>query len=71
MFGLDGKQIKEAGEVLKVIAADWRDLSAGSEGYLTGRDRAGMLNHRVVWGEMDSMVCFHLLFALSTFLDWE
>lgn len=52
IFGLQSKQIDEAGEILRVIARDWRELLAGSEGYLTGQGRAGLERHNVVWGEM-------------------
>ena len=49
--------MRRAGNVLLVIAREWRDLVAGSEGFLTGPGRAGLEGHRVAWGEMDSMVC--------------
>lgn len=56
-FGLRPKQIRRAGDILQVLATEWRDLVAGSEGFLTGPGRAGLERHRVVWGDMDSMVC--------------
>lgn len=56
-FGLRPEQVRRAGDVLKVVSREWRDLVAGSEGFLTGPDRAGLQRHRVVWGDMDSMVC--------------
>lgn len=56
-FGLRPEQVRRAGNVLRVVASEWRDLVAGSEGFLTGPGRAGLERHRVVWGEMDSMVC--------------
>lgn len=52
IFGLQPTQVDEAGEILRVIARDWRELLAGSEGFLTGRRRAGLERHQVVWGEM-------------------
>ena len=55
-FGLQPDQTAEAGEILAVVAKDWRELAAGSEGFLTGPDRRGMHRQEVVWGEMDSMV---------------
>lgn len=55
-FGLDSKQKDEAGSILQEIARDWRELVAGSEGFLTGPKRRGLFRHRVVWGEEDSMV---------------
>lgn len=54
-FGLLPEQVRRAGNILEVVSRDWRDLVAGSEGFLTGQDRAGLEEHRVVWGEMDSM----------------
>jgi hypothetical protein len=41
--------------VLKILGEEWRDLVAGREGFLVGRKRAGLLRHKVVWGEMDCM----------------
>ncbi|PGH27336.1 hypothetical protein AJ80_01048 [Polytolypa hystricis UAMH7299] len=51
-FGLQPHQSKQAGDVLQIIARDWRQLVAGSEGFLTGGDRRGLFCHNVVWGEM-------------------
>jgi hypothetical protein len=56
-FGLTAPQVNEAGTILKELAAEWRELVAGSEGFLTAEGRRGLWNHAVVWGEMDSMVC--------------
>lgn len=56
MFGLKPHQTAQAGSILEEIARDWRELLAGSEGYLTGSDRRGLYRQAVVWGEMDSMV---------------
>ncbi|OJJ74694.1 hypothetical protein ASPBRDRAFT_39884 [Aspergillus brasiliensis CBS 101740] len=55
MFGLKPPQIQEAGEILRQIARDWRELIAGSEGYLTDETRRGLFQQSVAWGEMDSM----------------
>ncbi|PYI12374.1 hypothetical protein BO78DRAFT_301112 [Aspergillus sclerotiicarbonarius CBS 121057] len=52
MFGLKPPQIQEAGEVLQQIANDWRELVAGSEGYLTDETRRGLFQQSVAWGEM-------------------
>lgn len=41
---------------MKIVARDWRELLAGSEGFLTGRGRAGIEGREVVWGEMVSGV---------------
>lgn len=53
---MDATQIKSAAAICRVLGRDWRELLAGSEGFLTGEKRAGLLKHNVVWGEMDSMV---------------
>ncbi|PYI30191.1 Thioesterase/thiol ester dehydrase-isomerase [Aspergillus indologenus CBS 114.80] len=55
MFGLRPSQIQESGELLRQIARDWRELVAGSEGYLTDASRRGLFKQAVAWGEMDSM----------------
>lgn len=48
---------RKAGSVLKVLGEEWRDLVAGREGFLVEKKRAGLLRQKVVWGEMDCMVC--------------
>lgn len=40
---------------MRTVATDWRELLAGSEGFLTGRGRAGYEGREVVWGEMVSI----------------
>ncbi|KAL2808368.1 thioesterase-like superfamily-domain-containing protein [Aspergillus granulosus] len=57
MFGLKPDQIEEAGEIVQQIARDWRELIAGSEGYLTDATRRGLFRQSVAWGEM---VCRHV-----------
>lgn len=52
MFGLKTPQVQETGGVLRQLAGDWRELVAGSEGYLTGEMFRGLFRHNVVWGEM-------------------
>lgn len=54
IFGLNQEQIDEVGNIMRVVARDWRELLAGSEGFLTGRGRAGCEGREVVWGEMVS-----------------
>ncbi|EEP75766.1 conserved hypothetical protein [Uncinocarpus reesii 1704] len=54
-FGLQPEQVRVAGNILQELARDWRELVAGSEGFLTGEDRLGLFRHNVVWGEMDVM----------------
>ena len=50
LFGLDAAQTEEAGSILSDMTANWRELVAGSEGFLT--DQAGLFRQEVVWGEM-------------------
>lgn len=64
-FGLNAQQVQTTGRILGTVAREWRDLSAGSEGFLTGPGRAGLVNQRVVWGEMDRMVCRGRFFSIS------
>lgn len=56
LFGLSNHQVNEVGEIMAVVANHWKELIAGSEGFLTGEGRAGLESREVVWGEMDSMV---------------
>lgn len=62
MFGLQPDQVQKAGSVLRQLARDWRELVAGSEGYLTDEKRRGLFRHNVVWGEMVWSILF-LLFC--------
>lgn len=55
-FGLTPPQMALAGSILEEIADDWRELVAGSEGYLTSPTRRGLHRWPVAWGEQDSMV---------------
>ena len=52
LFGLNQGQVDEVGDIMGVVAGDWRELLAGSEGFLTGR--AGYEGREVAWGEMVS-----------------
>lgn len=52
MFGLKPAQVDEAGHILYQLARDWRELVAGSEGFLTDEKRRSLFRHNVVWGEM-------------------
>lgn len=61
-FGLNTKQLRDAGNILQQLAEDWTELLVGSEGYLTGHGRAGLEKQAVVWGEM---VCILLLHSSS------
>lgn len=51
-FGLSSEQVKEAGAILDEVNSGWREMVAGSEGFLTGKDRWGLYRHQVQWGEM-------------------
>lgn len=51
MFGLRPEQIDEGGQILQQLANDWRELLAGSEGFLTDKKRRSLFKHNVVWGE--------------------
>ncbi|ROV88648.1 hypothetical protein VMCG_10321 [Cytospora schulzeri] len=53
MFGCSPAQVAEAGQVIRALAGEWRELLAGSEGFLTG-GRRGLDGQQVVWGEQDS-----------------
>lgn len=55
MFGINSEQTNEAGKILSEINNDWRDLVAGSEGFLTAKEYRGLYRHAVVWGEMVSL----------------
>lgn len=52
MFGINGEQTAEAGNILAEMNNDWRELVAGSEGFLTGKQYRGLYRQEVVWGEM-------------------
>ncbi len=52
IFGLKPAQVGEAGAILRILAREWRELLAGTEGFLVGKHRAGLERHGVVWGEM-------------------
>lgn len=52
MFGINEAQTSEAGSILQEVSSDWRELLAGSEGFLTGEEHRGLYRQEVVWGEM-------------------
>ncbi|KAB5550865.1 thioesterase-like superfamily-domain-containing protein [Coniochaeta sp. 2T2.1] len=52
-FGCNAAQIRRAAGVVRVLAEEWRPLTAGSEGFLSG-GRRGLEGQKVVWGEQDS-----------------
>jgi hypothetical protein len=53
---MNAEQVQQASKICKILGEDWKELLAGSEGYLTNDKRAGLLGHRVSWGEQDVMV---------------
>ncbi|EEA20141.1 hypothetical protein TMatcc_000117 [Talaromyces marneffei ATCC 18224] len=55
MFGLKPAQVDQAGRILQRLARDWRELIAGSDGFLTHATRRALFRRDVVWGDMDSM----------------
>ncbi|CAI6339005.1 unnamed protein product [Periconia digitata] len=46
-FGLSSEQTREAGGVLHELTDRWRELLAGSEGFLASKDQAGHVNNVV------------------------
>jgi hypothetical protein len=54
-FGCNAQQVSQAAAVLRVIATEWKDLLASSEGFLTG-GRRGLEAREIAWGEMDTFV---------------
>ncbi|KAK4148289.1 uncharacterized protein C8A04DRAFT_24095 [Dichotomopilus funicola] len=52
-FGCNAQQTSQAAAVLRVVATEWKELLAGSEGFLTG-GRRGLEGREIAWGEMDS-----------------
>ena len=54
-FGCTAPQTVHAAAVLRALATEWRVLTAGSDGFLTGH-RRGLEGQKVVWGEMDAFV---------------
>ncbi|KAK3308288.1 thioesterase-like superfamily-domain-containing protein [Chaetomium strumarium] len=53
LFGCNSQQISQAAGVMRALATEWRELLAGSEGFLTG-GRRGLDGREIVWGEMDT-----------------
>lgn len=60
MFGLKPDQIDEGGKILQQLANDWRELIAGSEGFLTDKKRRSLFRHNVVWGEQVGDSCLYM-----------
>lgn len=72
-FGCDASQIALASRILKTLEMEWRQLLAGSQGFLTGA-RRGLENQQVVWGEQDSMAhvnnVTYARYAESSRVNW-
>ncbi|KAI1499736.1 Thioesterase/thiol ester dehydrase-isomerase [Biscogniauxia marginata] len=73
MFGCNAAQVRRAAGVLRALAGEWRALSVGSEGFLTGPGR-GLEGQKVVWGEMDSFGhvnnTHYIRYAESARVNW-
>lgn len=54
-FGMSAPLVDEAAKVCAELGRDWREIVAGSEGYVTDPHRAGLHQHSLVWGDQDSM----------------
>jgi acyl-CoA thioesterase FadM len=54
-FGVPPPLVDEAGKVLEELGQDWRDLVAGSEGFVTDPQRSGLHRHAIYWGDQDTM----------------
>jgi hypothetical protein len=52
--GVSLKTAPSTAEILKRLCSEWRDLIAGTEGYLTAQDRRGISGRAVEWGDMVS-----------------
>lgn len=48
VFGLQPTQLDEAGDILRTVAGNWRELVAGSEGFLVRHKREGSEGQVVV-----------------------
>lgn len=64
MFGLQPAQIDEGGKILNQLAKEWRELIAGSEGFLTDAKRRSLFRHGVVWGEQVRLWCLSGAFSV-------
>lgn len=58
VFGLQPAQLDEAGDVLRIVAGSWRELVAGSEGFLVRHRREGLEGQVVVGDGMVSAFGF-------------
>ena len=68
MFGMSSKQIDDASKILQELGRSWRDLVAGSEGYLTAKGRVGLQSQAVVWGDMVFLPVKGSLYSTDRFI---
>ncbi|KAK1977932.1 thioesterase-like superfamily-domain-containing protein [Colletotrichum cereale] len=54
--GLQGRRAEELEAVRNAVDAQWLELFAGREGFLTGPGWRGLDRHTVTWGDQDAMV---------------
>ena len=54
-FGMPQHLVHDAGKISQELGHDWRDLVAGSEGFVTDPSRAGLDRHAIYWGDQDTM----------------
>lgn len=54
-FGMNEEQVTRAGVLLAEVTRDWKELVAGSEGYLISPKRAGITSTLLEWGHQDKM----------------
>lgn len=54
-------EINEMDVILKQLANNWREYTAGSEGFLTGEKWRVLLRHNVMWGDMVDSLAFNTL----------
>lgn len=52
---MNEEQTTRAGVLLAEVARDWKELVAGSEGYLISPKRAGITSTLIEWGHQDAM----------------
>src|ERR1700743_1104234 len=50
--GVSHQSAPQVAQILKTICNDWRDLVAGSEGFLTAENRRGVSGRAIEWGDM-------------------
>lgn len=60
VFGLQPAQLDDAGDILRIVAGNWKELVAGSEGFLVGPRREGLEGQVVVGDGIVSAFGFSL-----------